>query len=128
VIHAFAQEAQLGNVRPADRPALRLCATRMECATRRRSDQAGRLSWDRLEPFLVRVEPCEAAQQTDGVRVARRIEDREVHPADEGIRGAGSHADRPGGSAEVVGLARTKRDADIRQLTSKSIYGSQDLH
>ena len=43
----------------------------------RRRDQARRLARDRLEPLPVRVEPREAVQQPDGVRVPRRLEDRE---------------------------------------------------
>ena len=49
----------------------------MERAPRRGRDQARRLARDRLEPFLVHIEPREAVHQPDRVRVPRRVEDRE---------------------------------------------------
>ena len=102
---AIAERAERRDLGPAERPPLRQLAARVERASRRRRDQARRLARNRVEPFLVDVEPREAVHEPERVRMPGRVEDRvdvaELHHP------ARVHHDDPvrelGDQAEVVG-------------------------
>ena len=67
---------QLGDVRPAHAPPLRVRAARVEGAARRRRDHARRLARDRLEPLLLArraARGCSSARRCTGAAGESKI-------------------------------------------------------